>query len=217
MRFVTFIIGLAGLSVLLTSPVRGAEVQNFMLSVQGHFTGLNYASLNSMNSATGSFQSHRDMTFTDGTAASLSGHRLEDVFVQTLGQVHIAYDADANPQTGNVVLSGCSGLFALLCSGTTQVFDMAAQSLASYTTNSMHTMVTQEGLLHRNDHDVRWTAGSTFFFNSGAMETVEFAFTEFEIELAPVPVPAALALLLGGLGGLAAIGRRQARARGLWR
>jgi len=92
--------------------------------------------------------------------------------------------------------------------GGTQTFDVATQSLSSFTVNASLTTLSAAGLVYRSDDIVDWTSGTTSFFNSGGLETVGFEVSSLDI--APVPLPGGLALLLGGTLLLAGLRTRSA-------
>ena len=208
LRTVFFSILMTFLSALGGSGASAATVQSYTIHAEGAFTSLHYGGLYAYDQATYAFQSHQDITFSNPGSASLAGHRLSASMRTTSGSAVMQYNPDGDMITGNATITGCTGFLSFLCMGGTQTFDVATQSLSSFTVNASLTTLSAAGLVYRSDDIVDWTSGTTSFFNSGGLETVGFEVSSLDI--APVPLPGGLALLLGGTLLLAGLRTRSA-------
>lgn len=204
LKTIFFSILMTFLSVIGASA---ATVQSYTIHAEGAFTSLHYSGLYAYDQATYAFHSYQDITFSNAGSASLAGHRLSALMRTTSGSAVMQYNPDGDIITGNATITGCTGFLSFLCIGGTQSFDVATQSLSSFTVNASSTTLSAAGLVYRSDALVDWTSGTTSFFNSGGLEAVGFEVSSLDI--APVPLPGGLALLLGGtllLAGLRAGG-----------
>ncbi len=203
--------GLIAISILLGlgSAATATPLQSFTIRAEGQFSSLWYPGLASYDQASFQYLSSRETTFFDAGAAELATHELSAQFQAVSGSAHMRVSAQADPANGNASITGCSGFLSFLCSGSTQIFDLASQTISSFTTNSAITTLSAAGLYHGTDRDAHWTSGSTSFFTTGGGETVAFSVTSLEIDVSPVPLPAGFAFLLGGLAMLGAAGARK--------
>jgi len=197
---------LLGLGLGLGSAATATPLQSFTIRAEGQFSSLWYPGLASYDQASYQYLSSRETTFFDADAAALATHELSAQFQAVSGTAHVSVSAQDDPLYGNASITGCSGFLSFLCRGSTQMFDLAAQTISSFTTNAAFTTLSASGLHHGNDRDASWTSGSTSFFTSGGGETIRFSVTSLEIDVSPVPLPAGFALLLGGLALLGAAG-----------
>jgi len=200
---------LLGLGLGLGSAAKAAPLQSYTIRAEGQFSSLWYPGLASYDQASSQYLSSRETTFFDAGAAELATHELSAQFQSVSGSAHVSVDLQGDPVNGNASITGCSGFLSFLCSGGTQMFDLASQTVSSFTTNAAFTTLSAAGLRHGNDRDASWTSGSTSFFTTGGGETVAFSVSSLEIDVSPVPLPAGIVLLLGGLAMLGVAGARQ--------
>jgi len=197
-------------SLVASLGVQAATLQTYTIHAQGAFSALHYSGLYSYDHATYAFQSHQSITFTDPSSVSLAGHHLSGAMRTTSGSARMQFSPDGDLVAGNASITGCTGFLTFLCTGGTQVFDLATQRLSSFTVNASLATLSASDLVYQSDAVVDWTAGTTSFFNSGGLQTMDFKISSLEINLAPVPLPGGFALLFGGAMLLAGLKARAA-------
>lgn len=193
----------AGASILATFSGQ-ASTQNFHLSVEGSLNSVDFGRSYSVDEATGDFQMHSRMVYTDPNAVALDGLRWVNEIRSTTGSLDFSLD-QTDPYASPLV-SNCTGFLSYLCSGSYLAIDIPSRSFTSSDYTSFLVRMNSSSLIFDEDSSFQWTDGSRSFSSFGY--GIQISYDIDSVSIAPVPLPSGLALMLGALGLLVGVRRK---------
>ncbi|EPX76892.1 hypothetical protein [Litoreibacter arenae] len=181
----------------------------YEVNVETEFNSVAFGSAISRDMATGRYQRHTGLSYTDAASSALDGFSWIADARQTTGSLQFVYD-EADADAVAPVFSNCTGVLRSLCTGTVTRLAFDATDFSNSDGLSFLTQLGAGSLRYSDDRSYSWDDGTRHFTQMGYGVTVTHDVTSLSI--APVPLPASLGFLLAGLGLLVGA-RRMSRSK----